>query len=806
MRTRIGAFAAAAILLAFVAWLIISRQSSKQAPSDFTPVVGAKATVTIDYPLDGSIFPPEFAPPTFLWRDPSVEATSWEISIAFQDGTPPLLVTSKGERMRVGESDPRAVSVTNEPPTLTPEQASAHTWVPDETVWSTIKKHSVEHPATVVITGQRGDDSKAIVSRGQTAISTSKDPVGAPIFYRDVPLMPSANEKGVIKPLAPDAIPLIAWRLRNVGETKSRLLMDDLHTCANCHSFSADGKSMGMDMDGPRNDKGLYAVVDVKPETAIRNEDLIVWSAFRGNLGSRLRVGFMSQISPDGRHVITTVYDPGVDQTDYERRKNPIDLVTNYYVANFTDYRFLQVFYPTRGTLAWYNRASAQLEYLKGGDDPKYVHANAVWNPDGNSLVFVRAEAKDAYPEGAPSAQFANDPKEHQIKYDLYRIPFNDGKGGKAEPIAGASQNGMSNSFPKISPDGRWIVFVKSRNGLLMRPDGELYIVPAEGGEARRMTCNTPLMNSWHSFSPNGRWLVFSSKSRSPYTQMYLTHIDEGGNDSPALLIENATAANRAVNIPEFVNIPGDGMMKIDTPAADYAKYVDHAVELMKAHKYEAAVPEWNRALALVPEDGRAHNSLGVALMELGRVDEALSHYREAVAQNPGYSEAFNNLGEASARKGAFDEATAAFEKAVALDPGYTVAHANLGLLYARLQQPDKAVSHLRKVVEATPDAAAARRNLGHALADKGDLAEAGRELEEAVKLSKGTDALALHLLARIYGDLGQTKEAMLTDRLALSTAMVQSDPRLLEAIRAHLDELQNAGGTSPSDGAPSGR
>ena len=41
------------------------------------------------------------------------------------------------------------------------------------------------------------------------------------------------------------------------------------------------------------------------------------------------------------------------------------------------------------------------------------------------------------------------------------------------------------------------------------------------------MNCNTPLMNSWHSFSPNGRWLVFSSKSRSPYTQMFLTHIDE---------------------------------------------------------------------------------------------------------------------------------------------------------------------------------------------------------------------------------------------------------------------------------------
>ena len=173
-----------------------------------------------------------------------------------------------------------------------------------------------------------------------------------------------------------------------------------------------------------------------------------------------------------------------------------------------------------------------------------------------------------------------------QIQYDLYRIPFNDGQGGKAEPIEGASQNGMSNSFPKISPDGNWIVFVQAHNGLLMRPDSKLYIVPAAGGQARRMNCNTPLMNSWHSFSPNGRWLVFSSKSRSPYTQMFLTHIDDEGNDTPAILIENSTAANRAVNIPEFVNMAPGGIEHIATPAVDFYKQYDVAADLAKKGQY----------------------------------------------------------------------------------------------------------------------------------------------------------------------------------------------------------------------------
>jgi len=98
------------------------------------------------------------------------------------------------------------------------------------------------------------------------------------------------------------------------------------------------------------------------------------------------------------------------------------------------------------------------------------------WFPDGSELVFCRAPAKDAWFEGMSDPKFANDPEELPIKYDLYRIPFNEGKGGTAVPVEGASHNGMSNTFAKVSPDGKWIVFTKCRNGLLMRPDSRLWI------------------------------------------------------------------------------------------------------------------------------------------------------------------------------------------------------------------------------------------------------------------------------------------------------------------------------------------
>jgi hypothetical protein len=105
-----------------------------------------------------------------------------------------------------------------------------------------------------------------------------------------------------------------------------------------------------------------------------------------------------------------------------------------------------------------------------------------------------------------------------------------------------------------------------------MRPDSQLYIVPIGGGVARRMRANLQLMNSWHSFSPNGRWMVFSSKGRSFFTQMYLTHIDAEGHDSPAILIDNATAANRAVNLPEFVNMAPDAIQNISVHVVEAGK------------------------------------------------------------------------------------------------------------------------------------------------------------------------------------------------------------------------------------------
>jgi len=84
-------------------------------------------------------------------------------------------------------------------------------------------------------------------------------------------------------------------------------------------------------------------------------------------------------------------------------------------------------------------------------------------------------------------------------------------------------------------------------------PDSRLYIVPVKGGKARKLNSNFNSMNSWHAWSPNSRWLVYASKGLSPYTDLFLTHIDESGKSSIPVLIEKARVKYKVANYPEFV-------------------------------------------------------------------------------------------------------------------------------------------------------------------------------------------------------------------------------------------------------------
>ncbi|MBF0433619.1 MAG: tetratricopeptide repeat protein, partial [Fibrobacteria bacterium] len=688
----------------------------------------------INYPFDKSLFPPDFTMPLFVWHDMVKTVDSWLVDVSFEGLTGHFLILT--EALRVKQNlDSACIRENNNIPEAAYDLA-ARNWAPEPALWDAIKSYSTGKNAVITIRGLTGLKSDLyIASQGIVTIQTSEDSVAAPIFYRDVPLMPTTTETGVVKPLADDALHLISWRLRDVSQVSAPVLLTDMPTCANCHSFSRDGKTLGMDMDGPQGDKGAYALKDIAEHMNITQDDVFSWNDFNKK---QTAFGLFSRVSPDGRYVISAVDE-------------------KVFVANYMDFRFLQTFYPTRAKLAYYDRESGNVKLLPGASNPDYVQCNPVWSPDGKEIVFLRAKAKPSYEGLMP--QKALDPDETQIKYDVYRMPFNNGKGGNPEAVFGASGNGMSNSFPKFSPDGKWIVYVQSKNGLLMRPDSKLYIIPAGGGVARELACNFPIMNSWHSWSPNSRWLVFSSKGMRPFTQMFLTHIDEFGKASPAILIPHSTADNRAVNLPEFVNIEADGIKKIIAPAADYQRYLDRAKDLILEGKVAEALELAQRAVKSNKDYADAQSTLAYVLQQQGKLDEAEQFYKAAIENNSA-DHAFNNndfnyvnLGVILNHKRQYNQAISVFNKAVKENPKSVSAYYNWGVALAGLEKPDSAISLFVKALELSPELSYAHIEIGRIYTEKGEHKKAVQEYYKALR--KGLTNYRTYLL------LGSALEAV---------------------------------------------
>ncbi|MFZ2146193.1 MAG: tetratricopeptide repeat protein [Sedimentisphaerales bacterium] len=390
----------------------------------------------------------------------------------------------------------------------------------------------------------------------------------------------------------------------------------------------------------------------------------------------------------------------------------------------------------------------------------------------------------------------------------------------------------MSNYFAKYSPDGKWIVFCKAKSYMLLQPDSELYIIPAEGGKAGRLQCNTSRMNSWHSWSPNGKWLVFSSKANSDYTQLFLTHIDEEGRSTPAVLLSQFTAPDRAANIPEFVNIKSTAIKRIREQFIDDISYLRAADEFLKADDFAGAERQCRKALELNPKNATVHSTLGVALARQGKLDEAIRYFTEAVHLNPNDIDAHYSLGQAMARQGKSDEAIRHFSavlrlkpdnaqahgylgsilfaggmlseaavhlsEAVRLDPNYADAHYNISQVMFRQGKFDEAISHLSRVLQLKPDDAQAHYKLALAFAQQGQTTQAITHYSKAVSLKPDVDTSPLlhHIFATHYAEARRFHEAFLSEEKALDLARAAGYQKLAQEIEKRLEIYKQLSGS----------
>ncbi len=252
------------------------------------------------------------------------------------------------------------------------------------------------------------------------------------------------------------------------------------------HIVSADGKS---DIQYTRGEKSCS-----NPAFSPDGEWLGFTSARGGKKNQvwriRIRGGEAEQIteaengvaawrwSPDGRSIAYTMRDPETE-AEKKRKKEKRDVIL---VDKNFKYNHLY-----RISVEKNNEGKRDVQRLTRGD----FHITAFdWSPDGTTIVFSHQK----------------DPRINTgfLNSRISTVPADSGA------VTALVSWGGANRQPRYSPDGRWVAFTS--HGGSPQPVGlsDLYIIPAQGGQPKKLHDTGDRNASLIGWSRNGKSLIYS--------------------------------------------------------------------------------------------------------------------------------------------------------------------------------------------------------------------------------------------------------------------------------------------------------
>jgi len=205
------------------------------------------------------------------------------------------------------------------------------------------------------------------------------------------------------------------------------------------------------------------------------------------------------------------------------------------------------------------------------------------WSPDGKYLYFCSAPVVWSDLSRPFQRDIFPPPEYAQVKYDLVRISYDiqQDKWGEIETIVSAKNNGLCSQLPRISPDGRWLLFCMCNYSSfpVYQQSSDLYIIDLKAAEQtgkyeyRRLAINSEQSESWHSWSSNSRWIAFSSKKQSGvFTRIYFSYVDETGKAHKPVLMPQKDptfydSCLKTYSVPELiigpVEITGEKLARV---------------------------------------------------------------------------------------------------------------------------------------------------------------------------------------------------------------------------------------------------
>jgi tetratricopeptide (TPR) repeat protein len=152
-------------------------------------------------------------------------------------------------------------------------------------------------------------------------------------------------------------------------------------------------------------------------------------------------------------------------------------------------------------------------------------------------------------------------------------------------------------------------------------------------------------------------------------------------------------------------------------------------------NELDQAMREFERAMALAPEDASTHFNLARLYDENRSFDQAAALYRQAVQLDPTYATAYNNFGSVYQSLGMLDQARDEYLRILRWDPRHADAHYGLAEVLAQKEQWEEASLQYRTVMELCPDHAGAHRGLGYVYARRNMRGEAIIQLQRSIAL-----------------------------------------------------------------------
>ncbi len=201
-------------------------------------------------------------------------------------------------------------------------------------------------------------------------------------------------------------------------------------------------------------------------------------------------------------------------------------------------------------TLVMYDTQTNEMMDVPVNNAGGFMDTYPEWSPDGKYLYFCRA------------GQIGEEYDYQDIKYDLYRVAFQPEtrKFGEVETVFAASDQNSSASFPRISPNGKSLVFTMHDYGCfpIWHKEADLYGLKLDDLSVSKMPVNSEHTESYHSWSSNGSWLIFSSKRGDGLSaRPYISWVDENGNAAKPFVVPQEdplfySQFLKTYNIPEF--------------------------------------------------------------------------------------------------------------------------------------------------------------------------------------------------------------------------------------------------------------